>query len=162
IKVESLKGDDTRSWGPPYVGGESGYYLSVNRGKESLAVDLKDPRGADVVRRLAAKADVIVENFKVGDLARYGLDHQSVARDNPGVVYLSITGFGQSGPRAAQPGYDGAMQAQSGLLAMNGEPDGGPSKTPVAFIDVLTGLHAGVAVLAALRRREREGVGSYI
>src|SRR5690606_29985339 len=110
----------------------------------------------------AAKADVIVENFKVGDLGRYGLDHQSVARDNPGVVYLSITGFGQSGPRAAQPGYDGAMQAQSGLLAMNGEPDGGPSKTPVAFIDVLTGLHAGVAVLAALRRREREGVGSYI
>lgn len=162
IKVESPKGDDTRQWGPPYLEGESGYYLSVNRGKQSLAVDLKDPRGAELVRRLASMADVIVENYKLGDLARYGLDHESVAANNPAVVYLSITGFGQTGPRAAQPGYDGAMQAQSGLLAMTGESDGNPVKTPVAFIDVLTGLHAGVAVLAALRKREREGVGSRI
>ena len=162
IKVESPKGDDTRQWGPPYAGGESGYYLSVNRGKESLAVDLKEPRGAEIVRRLALKADVIIENFKLGDLARYGLDAATVRRSNPGVVYLSITGFGQTGPRAAQPGYDGAMQAQSGLLAMTGEADGGPVKTPVAFIDVLTGVHASVAVLAALRRRDRDGVGSDI
>lgn len=162
IKVESPAGDDTRQWGPPYLEGESGYYLSVNRGKESLAVDLKDERGAELVRRLAERADVVIENFKLGDLARYGLDYLSVAEANPTVVYLSITGFGQTGPRAAQPGYDGAMQAQSGLLAMTGEPDGNPVKTPVAFIDVLTGLHAGVAVLAALRRREREGVGSRI
>jgi len=162
IKVESPEGDDTRRWGPPYVEGESGYYLSVNRGKESLAVNLKDQRGASLVRDLARRADVVVENFKLGDLERYGLDYQSVAAANPGVVYLSITGFGQTGPRAAQPGYDGAMQAQSGLLAMTGEPDGNPVKTPVAFIDVLTGLHAGVAVLAALRKRERDGVGSRI
>src|SRR5690606_19963909 len=126
IKVESPEGDDTRRWGPPYVEGESGYYLSVNRGKESLAVNLKDQRGASLVRDLARRADVVVENFKLGDLERYGLDYQSVAAANPGVVYLSITGFGQTGPRAAQPGYDGAMQAQSGLLAMTGEPDGNP------------------------------------
>lgn len=162
VKVEAPSGDDTRRWGPPYVGEESGYFLSVNRGKESLVVDLKDPRGSELIRRLAARADVVVENFKVGDLARFGLDYASVAAENPGVVYVSITGFGQDGPRARQPGYDAAIQAQSGLLAMTGEPDGPPVKLGVAWVDVLTGLHGATAALAALRRRERTGEGAHI
>lgn len=162
VKVESPAGDDTRRWGPPYVEGESGYYLSVNRGKESLVVDLKKPEGAAVVQRLAAKADVVVENFKVGDLARYGLDYPSVARLNEGVVYVSITGFGQTGPKAAEPGYDGALQAYSGVMAMLGEPEGPPVKLGVAWIDVLTGVHAAAGALAALRRRERTGVGAHL
>jgi len=111
----------------------------VNRGKRSLAVDLKDPRGAEVVRRLARGADVVVENFKVGDLARYGLDYASVARENPRVVYVSITGFGQTGPRAKEPGYDAALQALTGVMAMTGEEGRPPVKLPVAFVDVLTG-----------------------
>lgn len=162
VKVESPAGDDTRRWGPPYVGGESGYYLSVNRGKESLALDLKDPRGSAIVRDLARKADVVVENFKVGDLARYGLDYAAVAAGNPGVVYVSITGYGQDGPRRSEAGYDAALQAQSGLLAMTGEPDGPPVKLGVAWIDVLTGLHAATAALAALRRRDATGEGAHV
>src|SRR5690606_4531775 len=162
IKVESFSGDDTRHWGPPFVAGESGYYLSVNRGKEGVVVDLKDARGQELIARLASKADVLVENFKVGDLARYGLDYASIAAENPRIVYLSITGFGHTGPRANEPGYDAAMQAQSGLPAMSGEPGGRPVKTPVAFIDVLTGLHGAVGVLAALHQREANGVGAFI
>lgn len=162
IKVESFAGDETRHWGPPFVAGESGYYLSVNRGKESMVVNLKDPRGRALIERLAAKADVVVENFKVGDLQRYGLDYASLAARNPRLVYLSITGFGQTGPRAKEAGYDAAMQAHSGLLAMSGEAGGHPVKTPVAFIDVLTGLHGAVGLLAALHERERSGVGAYI
>lgn len=162
IKVESPAGDDTRRWGPPYVAGESGYYLSVNRGKRSVVVNLKEPRGAALVRDLARRADVVVENYKVGDLARYGLDYASLARDNPAVVYVSITGFGQSGPRASEAGYDGAMQALSGLMAMTGEPGGAPVKLGVAWIDVLTGLHAAVGALAALRRRQRTGEGAHL
>lgn len=162
IKVESFAGDDTRRWGPPFVAGESGYYLSVNRGKEGFVVDLKHPRGQELILELASKADVLVENFKVGDLARYGLDYASLAPVNPRLVYLSITGFGQTGPRAMEPGYDAAMQAHSGLLAMSGEPGGRPVKTPVAFIDVLTGLHGAVGVLAALHERARTGAGAYI
>lgn len=162
IKVESPAGDDTRRWGPPYPAGESGYYLSVNRGKESVVVDLKTPQGAELVRSLAAKADVIVENYKVGDLARYGLDYESVASTNPAVVYVSITGYGQTGPRASEAGYDGAMQAFSGLMAMLGEPGRAPVKLSVAWIDVLTGVHAAVGALAALRRRQRVGVGAQL
>jgi len=162
IKVEAPAGDETRRWGPPYVGGESGYFLSVNRGKRSLAVDLKDPRGSDLVRALAAKADVVVENFKVGDLARYGLDYATLARDNRRLVYLSVTGYGQTGPRAKEPGYDAAMQAEVGLMAMTGEPVGGPVKLPIAWIDVLTGTHAATAVMAALLRRDRTGEGAHL
>ena len=158
-KVEPTSGEDTRSWGPPFVEGESGYYLSVNRGKQGLAVDLKDARGRELVRRLALRADVLVENYKVGDLARYGLDYPQLVRDNPGLVYCSMTGFGQTGPRAREPGYDAATQALTGLMAMTGEPDRPPVKLPVAWIDVLTGLHAAVAVLAALRERDRSGMG---
>ncbi len=162
IKVESPAGDDTRRWGPPYVGGESGYYLSVNRGKRSLAVDLKDEEAAAAIRRIADRADVVVENFKVGDLARYGLDYESVSATNRKVVYVSITGFGQYGPRAKQPGYDGALQALSGLMAMTGEAGRGPVKMPVAFIDVLTGVHAAFGALAALRRAEATGEGTHL
>ncbi len=162
IKIESPSGDDTRRWGPPYPAGESGYYLSVNRGKESVVVDLKSAQGAELVRALARKADVIVENFKVGDLKRYGLDYDSVARENPAAVYVSITGYGQTGPRAGEAGYDGAMQAFSGLMAMLGEPGRAPVKLSVAWIDVLTGVHAAVGALAALRRRERVGTGAHI
>ena len=159
IKVESPRGDDTRGWGPPFVGDQSGYFLSVNRGKRSLAVDLKHPRGADLVQRLAAQADVLVENFKVGDLQRYGLAPAQLAEVNPRLIYATITGYGGHGPRSGQPGYDAALQAVTGLMAMTGEPDGPPVKLGVAWIDVLTGLHAAVAILAALHERERTGAG---
>src|SRR5690606_33948044 len=148
VKVESPRGDDTRAWGPPWLGAESGYLLSVNRGKRSLAVGLKDPRGAEVVRRLARGADVVVEDFTVGAMARYGLDYGSVARENPRVVYVAITGFGQTGARAKEPGYDAALQALTGVMAMTGEEGRPPVKLPVAFVDVLTGLHAAVGAVA--------------
>ena len=162
VKVEALRGDDTRGWGPPFVGDESAYFLSVNRGKQSLAVDLKDPRGRAAVRRLAERADVLVENFKVGDLARYGLDYPSLAERNPGLVYASITGFGQDGPRAPEPGYDAALQALSGLMELTGEEGRPPVKLGVAWIDVLTGSHAATGVLAALVARGRSGKGAHL
>lgn len=162
VKVESLRGDDTRGWGPPFVAEESAYFLSVNRGKESVAVDLKDRRGGALVGRLAERADVIVENFKVGDLVRYGLDYASVAERNPRVVYASITGFGQDGPRAREPGYDAAMQALSGVMALTGEDGRPPVKVGVAWIDVLTGAHAATGILAALVARGRSGEGAHL
>lgn len=162
VKVEAPGGDETRAWGPPFTGGESGYFLSVNRGKRSLAVDLKNPAGANLVRELALKADVLVENFKTGDLQRYGLDYEGLAPLNRRLVYLSITGYGQTGPRAHEAGYDAAMQAQTGFMAMTGEPGGGSVKLPVALIDVLTGTHAAVSVLAALQRRAATGEGAHL
>lgn len=162
VKVEAPRGDDTRGWGPPFAGDQSGYFLSVNRGKESVAIDLKHPDGAALVRRLAARADVLVENFKVGDLARYGLDPASLAEANPGLIYASITGYGSRGPRAQEPGYDAALQAITGLMAMTGEPGGGPVKLGVAWVDVLTGLHAAVAILAALHERATTGRGRHL
>jgi len=162
VKVESPRGDDTRGWGPPFVGEESAYFLSVNRGKESVAVDLKDARGREIVRRLAARADVVVENFKVGDLARYGLDYPSLAREHPALVYASITGFGQDGPRAREPGYDAALQALSGLMELTGEENRPPVKLGVAWIDVLTGSHTAAAVLAALVARGKSGRGAHL
>jgi len=161
-KVESPWGDDTRRWGPPFKEGESAYFLSTNRGKKSLAVNLKDPRGQEVVRRLAAEADVLVENFKAGDLARYGLDYESLAAVNPRLVYASITGFGQNGPRAHEPGYDAALQGITGIMSITGEPDGPPVKIGVAWIDVLTGLTAAVGILAALRERDVSGRGQHL
>jgi len=161
-KVESPWGDDTRRWGPPFAEGESAYFLSTNRGKKSLAVNLKDPRGQKLVRDLAAKADVLVENFKAGDLARYGLDYESLAAVNPRLVYASITGFGQNGPRAHEPGYDAALQGITGIMSITGEPDGPPVKIGVAWIDVLTGLTAAVGILAALREREISGRGQHL
>ncbi len=162
VKIEAPAGDETRAWGPPFVGGESGYFLSVNRGKRSVAVDLKNPAGARLARSLALKADVLVENFKTGDLQRFGLDYASLAGENPRLVYLSITGYGQTGPRASEAGYDAAMQAQTGLMAMTGEAGGGSVKLPVALIDVLTGTHAAVSVLAALQRRAGTGEGAHL
>lgn len=162
IKIEAPAGDDTRGWGPPFAGDQSGYFLSVNRGKESVAVDLKRDEGADLVRQLAAKADVVVENFKVGDLARYGLDPASLADVNPRLIYASITGYGSRGPRSHDPGYDAALQAITGLVAMTGEEGGAPAKLGVAWIDVLTGLHAAVGILAALHERETTGVGRHL
>ena len=161
-KVESPWGDDTRRWGPPFQEGESAYFLSTNRGKKSLAVNLKDPRGQRIVRRLAERADVLVENFKAGDLARYGLDYPSLAEVNPRLVYASITGFGQTGPRAAEPGYDAALQGMTGIMSVTGDPDGPPMKVGVAWIDVLTGLTAALGILAALREREISGRGQHL
>jgi crotonobetainyl-CoA:carnitine CoA-transferase CaiB-like acyl-CoA transferase len=161
-KLEALTGDDTRRWGPPFVGDESAYFLSVNRGKKGLAVDLKHPEGREVARRLALKADVLVENFKVGDLARYGLDYKSLADAHPGLIYASVTGFGYTGPRRSEPGYDAAMQAFGGLMSLTGTPEGPPVKVAVAVIDVLTGLHLAVGILAALFERTRSGRGQHL
>ncbi|HEX7005201.1 MAG TPA: CoA transferase [Trueperaceae bacterium] len=161
-KVEPPGGDETRSWGPPYAQGESAYYLSVNRNKQGLSVNLKDPRGAELVARLADAADVLVENLKTGDSARYGLDYPTISRRNQRIVYASITGYGQTGPRAHEPGYDAAIQAASGLMAMTGEPGGGPVKLGVAWVDVLAGVHAATAITAALFERGRTGRGRYL
>ena len=161
-KIESPWGDDTRGWGPPFVGSESAYYLSANRGKKSVVVNLRDPRGQDVIRRLAEKADVLVENFRVGNLKRYGLDYDSIAAVNPRVIYASVTGFGQTGPRAAEPGYDAALQGMTGVMSVTGEPDGRPTKVGVAWIDILTGLHSTIGILAALHERESSGRGQHV
>ncbi len=161
-KVESPRGDDTRRWGPPFVGGESAYYLSANRGKKSLVINLKDPRGADLVRRLALRADVLVENFKTGGLERYGLGYEQLSQENPGLVYVSITGFGHTGPRAQEPGYDAALQGITGLMSITGEPDGPPMKVGVALIDVLTGWAAVSGILAAILERKRSGRGQHL
>jgi crotonobetainyl-CoA:carnitine CoA-transferase CaiB-like acyl-CoA transferase len=169
IKVEKPgEGDDTRAWGPPYVQSadgrarESAYFLSANRGKRSVAIDIAHPRGARLVAQLAARCDVLVENFKVGGLARYGLDQASLSAAHPGLVYCSITGFGQDGPYAGRPGYDFVVQGMSGLMSVTGEPGGEPMKAGVAIVDVFTGLYAANAIQAALRMRERTGLGTHI
>ncbi|APD09009.1 MULTISPECIES: CaiB/BaiF CoA transferase family protein [Thermus] len=162
VKVEPPWGDETRGWGPPFLQGESAYFLSVNRGKRSVALDLKHPEGQEAVRRLAREADVLVENFKTGDLARYGLDYAGLSAINPRLVYLSLTGFGHTGPRAKEPGYDAALQGYTGIMSVTGEPQGPPMKVGVAWIDVMTGMMGAIAVLAALWERERSGLGQHI
>ena len=174
IKVERPSaGDDTRSWGPPYLedckGGsarESGYFLSVNRGKRSVAVDISMPEGQAIIRQLAATADIVIENFKVGALAKYGLDAQSLRSMKPSLIYCSVTGFGQDGPRRDQAAYDFAIQAMGGLMSVTGEradlPGGGPQKVGVPIVDLMTGMYAAVAVLAALVRRAETGKGETI
>lgn len=163
IKVEGPgTGDDTRTWTPPVTDdGTATYYLSVNRNKRSIVLDLADPADADVAQRLAARADVLVENFKAGGMARFGLDHASVSAVNPQVVYCSISGFGPAAG-AALPGYDLLVQANSGLMSITGEADGPPLRAGVAVFDVITGLHAAVAVVAALRHREVTGEGQLV
>jgi crotonobetainyl-CoA:carnitine CoA-transferase CaiB-like acyl-CoA transferase len=162
VKIERPgEGDETRGWGPPYAGGEAAYFLAVNRSKRSVAVDLKQPEGRALVLELCARADVVLENFRPGTAARLGLDAAAVHERNPGVVYCSISGFGRRGPRD-RPGYDFVVQAESGLMAITGKPDGPPTKVGVALVDVLTGLHAAVAIVAALRRREATGTGERI
>jgi crotonobetainyl-CoA:carnitine CoA-transferase CaiB-like acyl-CoA transferase len=152
VKIERPgEGDETRGWGPPFAGGEAAYYLSVNRSKRSCAIDLGDPRGRALAFELCAGADVVVENFKPGGAARLGVDYEQLAERNPQVVYCSITGFGSARRPPGRPGYDFVAQAETGLMSITGPPDGPPFKVGVALVDVLAGLHAAVAVLAALR-----------
>jgi crotonobetainyl-CoA:carnitine CoA-transferase CaiB-like acyl-CoA transferase len=174
IKIEHpTRGDDTRQWGPPYFRTTDGreardatYFASTNRNKRSVGIDIASPEGAELVRSMAARCDVFIENFKVGDLARYGLDYESIRRVNPGIVYCSITGYGQTGPYADRPGYDFVFQAEGGLMSITGErddlPGGGPQKVGIAMADLTTGLYASIAVLAALNHRHATGEGQYI
>jgi crotonobetainyl-CoA:carnitine CoA-transferase CaiB-like acyl-CoA transferase len=174
IKVERPGlGDDTRGWGPPWVADERGeptrdstYYAAANRGKKSITIDIASPAGQQLVRELAAISDVVVENYKLGDLKRYGLDYESLGALNPRLVYCSITGYGQSGPSAHKPGYDFVFQAQGGLMSITGErddrPGGGPQKVGIAIADVITGMYACIAILAALSHREVSGRGQAI
>jgi len=155
-------GDETRHWGPPYAGGEAAYFLSVNRGKRSCAIDLGAPAGRELALELAARADVTLENFRPGAAERLGLSYPELARRNPGLVHCSITGFGSGREPADRPGYDFVVQAESGLMAITGEPGGTPMKVGVALVDVLAGLNAAVAILAALRRRTTTGAGERI
>ena len=174
VKVERPgAGDDTRAWGPPWLTddedkptGESAYYLSANRNKRSVTVDMSKPEGQALIKQLAANADILIENFKVGGLSQYGLDYASLKELNPRLIYCSITGFGQTGPYAPRAGYDFLIQGMGGLMSLTGRPDGtegeGPIKVGVALTDVMTGLYATVAALAALAHRERTGQGQYI
>ncbi|MBB2675072.1 UNVERIFIED_ORG: crotonobetainyl-CoA:carnitine CoA-transferase CaiB-like acyl-CoA transferase [Rhizobium esperanzae] len=169
IKVENPDGgDDTRQWGPPFVEGADGenlsaaYYHAANRGKRSIAADLKSPEGRDLVRRLVATADVVIENFKLGGLAKYGLDYQSLRRLNPKLVYCSITGFGQTGPYASLAGYDYIVQGMSGFMSITGEPDGQPMKAGVAIADIFTGIYAVSAIEAALIHALKTGEGQLV
>jgi len=174
IKVERpLVGDDTRTWGPPFLKDASGrstkeaaYYLSVNRGKRSITLDLDKPRGQSVVRALAARSDIVLENFKVGTLKRFALDYESLKAVNPKIIYCSITGFGQTGPKRDAAAYDFMIQAMGGLMSITGErddmPGGGPQKVGVPIVDIITGMYAAVGVLAALARRAETGEGEYI
>jgi crotonobetainyl-CoA:carnitine CoA-transferase CaiB-like acyl-CoA transferase len=166
-KVESPAGDDTRTWGPPFVdypdgGHDAAYYHACNRGKSSVVLDFTTPEGQAEVRRLAADSDVLIENFKVGGLAKYGLDHASLSAINPRLIYCSITGFGQDGPYAARPGYDFIIQGISGMMDLTGEPDGAPQKIGVAMADIATGLYAVIGIQAALIQREKTGRGQQI
>jgi len=167
IKVERPgAGDDTRAWGPPSaeLGGEqfSAYYLACNRNKQSIAIDMARPEGAALIRRMAREADILVENFKTGDLARYGLDYDSLHVINPRLIYCSVTGFGQTGPYAGRGGYDFLVQGMGGLMSVTGNSADDPVKVGVPVIDIFTGLYATIAVQAALRHRERSGEGQYI
>lgn len=166
VKVESPAGDDTRHWGPPWITRDgdktAAYFYAANRGKSSVAVDFSTPEGQAEVRALVAEADIVIENFKVGGLAKYGLDYESLARLNPRLIYCSITGFGQDGPRASQPGYDFIIQGLSGLMSITGAPDGQPMKVGVAVTDVVTGLYAAIGILAAVEQRHRTGRGQMI
>ncbi|EFF77029.1 CaiB/BaiF CoA transferase family protein [Achromobacter piechaudii] len=174
IKIERpLVGDDTRAWGPPYLKdgdgqdtSESAYYLSANRNKRSVEADMATPEGAALIRELAAVSDILVENFKVGGLAKYGLDYDSLKAINPRLIYCSVTGFGQDGPYAQRPGYDFMIQGMGGLMSITGErddlPGGGPQKAGVAVTDIVTGMYATVAILAALQERHRSGLGQHL
>ncbi|MXQ13060.1 CaiB/BaiF CoA transferase family protein [Microvirga makkahensis] len=169
VKVERPgAGDDTRGWGPPFVeaadGGDlsAAYFHSCNRGKRSIAVDFESAEGQALVRKLAAHADVVIENFKVGGLKKYGLDYESLKAGNPRLVYCSITGFGQNGPYASRAGYDFMIQGLGGIMDLTGDPEGEPQKIGVAYVDIFTGVYSVVGILAALRRRDQTGEGAHL
>jgi crotonobetainyl-CoA:carnitine CoA-transferase CaiB-like acyl-CoA transferase len=173
IKVERPgSGDDIRSWGPPFLkdkdgkAGDAGYFLAVNRGKRSITVDLNTPRGQKIVRELAKRSDILLENYKVGTLAKFGLSYDALKKVNPRLIYCSVTGFGQTGPRKDAAAYDFMIQALGGLMSVTGErddlPGGGPQKVGVPIVDIMTGMYTAVAVLAALARRDQTGKGDFI
>jgi crotonobetainyl-CoA:carnitine CoA-transferase CaiB-like acyl-CoA transferase len=163
IKLEQPgKGDDTRAWGPPFLEGESAYFLSVNRNKESVTLDFKHPEGRAVLEQLIAKADVLVENFRPGTLTRLGLDYATLATKHPRLIYCSISGFGHSGPRWKQPGYDAIMQAEGGLMSITGTADGPPVRLGVAIVDIVSGMFAAYGVAMALLAREKSGKGQAV
>jgi crotonobetainyl-CoA:carnitine CoA-transferase CaiB-like acyl-CoA transferase len=166
IKIESKTGDDTRTWGPPFIntGDETNaaYYHSCNRGKQSVSLDFKDKNDLLKLKNLIASADILIENFKVGGLDKYGLDYKTLHNNYPSLIYCSITGFGQTGPYAKRAGYDFLMQGMSGLMSITGEPDSQPQKVGVAVTDIFTGLYAVIAVQAALRSRDTTGLGQHI
>jgi len=166
IKVEAPEGDDTRRWGPPFIerGEErsAAYFHATNRGKQSVLADFRDPDDCAMVRRLVAEADILIENFKVGGLRKYGLDYDSLREVNPRLIYCSITGFGQDGPYAHRAGYDYIIQGMSGLMSVTGEPDGQPQKVGVAVVDLFTGVYASTAILAAVVQRQTTGQGQHI
>lgn len=166
IKVEAPEGDDTRRWGPPFIERDgdrsAAYFYAANRGKRSVIADFRTEAGQQTVRDLVADADILIENFKLGGLAKYGLDYASLSALNPRLIYCSVTGFGQSGPLAARPGYDFLIQGMSGLMSVTGAPDGPPQKVGVAITDIVTGLYGTIGILAAVEQRHRTGRGQHI
>src|SRR5207249_8214600 len=163
IKIEQPgRGDDTRGWGPPFVEGESAYFLSINRNKESVTLDFKRPEGRAILDRLIATSDVLVENFRPGTLAKLGLDYQTLAASHPRLVYASISGFGHTGPRSREPGYDAVMQAEGGLMSITGAAEGPPFRLGVAIADIVSGLFAAQGIALALFARERTGRGQAV
>jgi len=170
FKIERLgAGDDTRKWGPPYVKdangedtSESAYYLCANRNKKSIAVNLADPDGAEIVRKLADHCDILIENFKVGGLKAYGLSYEDLQHSHPRLIYCSITGYGQTGPNRNKPGYDAMAQGYGGIMSLTGEPDGQPMKVAVGISDIMCGMYASTAILAAMRHRDKTGEGQQI
>mgnify|MGYP001447956409 FL=1 len=166
IKVESEQGDDTRAWGPPFIERDNdvsaAYFHGCNRGKKSITVDLSTSKGQERIKKLVKESDILIENFKVGGLKKYGLDYESLKTNNKALIYCSITGFGQDGPYATRAGYDYIIQGMSGLMSITGEPDGPPLKTGVAITDIFTGIYASTAILAALHQRKETGVGQHI
>jgi crotonobetainyl-CoA:carnitine CoA-transferase CaiB-like acyl-CoA transferase len=166
IKVESEQGDDTRAWGPPFIERDNdvsaAYFHGCNRGKKSITVDLSTSQGQERIKKLVKESDILIENFKVGGLKKYGLDYESLKTKNKALIYCSITGFGQDGPYATRAGYDYIIQGMSGLMSITGEPGGPPLKTGVAITDIFTGIYASTAILAALHQRKETGLGQHI
>jgi formyl-CoA transferase len=163
IKIEQPGvGDGTRQWGPPWIAGESAYFLSVNRNKKSMTLNLKTKKGRAILKQLLVEADILIENFKPGAMQRMGLDYESLSQDNPGLIYCSISGYGQTGPYRERPGYDFMIQAQGGIMSVTGPVEGEPHRVGVAIVDITAGLFASSAILSALHHRERTGEGQYI
>jgi crotonobetainyl-CoA:carnitine CoA-transferase CaiB-like acyl-CoA transferase len=163
IKVEPPQGDDTRGWGPPFADGTASYYLGVNRNKRGIALDLSQPQGREVVFRLLADADVLVENFKTGTLERWGMGYEEVLKERfPRLVYCRVSGFGADGPLGGYPGYDAVIQGMAGVMSINGEPDGDPVRVGVPIVDIATGMNATAAILMALLERQRSGKGQFV